>query len=316
MVTTENHPTTQLEAIRYFADPAACHEYMVGKRWPKGVRCPYCNGQFLSFYANAQLWRCAPCKKRFSVKVGTIFEASPLSLSKWLPCVWILVNAKNGVSSYEIGRSLGVTQKTAWFMLHRIREALKTGSFEKMKGVVEADETLIGGRAEFMHKDKRIEKGVGRGNTDKTIVMGLLERAEKGRSRVHPKVVKNTTRKTLHGEIRDKVEPGSELHTDAWQAYRQLGPDYAHKFVDHAVEYVRDGVHCNSLENFWCLLKRTLKGTYVHVNAAQLQAYLDEQAWRFNERKLNDGERFATVAGLVKGKRLTYKRLTSRKLAR
>ena len=113
MVTTENHPETQLEAIRYFSDPETCHAYMVGKRWPGGVRCPYCNGQFLSFYASARLWRCAPCKKRFSVKVGTIFEASPLPLSKWLPCVWLIVNAKNGVSSCEIGRSLGVTQKTA-----------------------------------------------------------------------------------------------------------------------------------------------------------------------------------------------------------
>ena len=148
-MTTENHPETLLEAIRHFADPVTCHDYMVGKRWPGGVACPYCGNKSLGFAPSAQLWRCAPCRKRFSVKVGTIFEDSPLPLSKWLPCVWLIVNAKNGVSSCEIARALDVTQKTAWFMLHRIREALKTGSFEKMKGVVEADETFVGGSADF-----------------------------------------------------------------------------------------------------------------------------------------------------------------------
>ncbi len=315
-MTTENHPETQLEAIRYFSDPEVCHEYLKAKRWPGGVTCPHCGNRELGYVATVRLWRCAPCKKRFSVKVGTIFEASPLPLSKWLPCVWLIVNAKNGVSSCEIARSLGVTQKTAWFMLHRIREALKAGSFEKMKGVVEADETFVGGSADFMHKKVKKAKGIGRGFTSKTAVMGLLEHADKGRSRVRAKVIKNTQKKTLKAIIDGTVETGSTLHTDAWVAYQSLGPDYIHRFVDHAVEYVRDGVHTNSLENFWCLLKRTLKGTYVHVNAEQLEAYLDEQAWRFNERKLNDGERFAVVAGAVSGKRLTYKRLTSRKLAR
>ncbi len=195
----ENHPQTQIEAIRYFADSEVCHKYLRDKRWPGGVRCPYCHGAALSFYAKPLLWRCAPCKKRFSVKVGTIFEASPLPLSKWLPCVWILVNAKNGVSSCEMARSLGVTQKTAWFMLHRIREVLRTGSFEKMKGVVEADETFVGGSADFMHKAVKKKKGIGRGFTAKTAVMGLLEHGEKnGQSRVHAKLIKNTQKKTLY----------------------------------------------------------------------------------------------------------------------
>ena len=314
-MTPEGCPENLLEAIRYFADAKVSHDFFVGMRWPEGVRCPFCNGSAVSFYSNRRVYRCAPCKKQFSAKVGTIFEDSPLGLDKWLPCVWLIVNAKNGVSSCEIARALDVTQKTAWFMLHRVRAALKVGNFEKMAGVVEADETFVGGSADFMHKKVKKAKGIGRGFTSKTAVMGLLEHADKGHSRVKAKVVKNTQKRTLKAIIDDTVKPGTTLHTDAWVAYQSLGADYVHKFVDHAVEYVRDGVHTNSLENFWCLLKRTLKGTYVHVNAAQLEAYLDEQTWRFNERKLNDGQRFAAVTKAIVGKRLTYKQLTSRELA-
>ena len=288
---------------------------MVGMRWADGVRCPMCKGDKVSFYSNRRIYRCAPCKKQFTLKTGTMFEDSPLGLDKWLPCVWLIVNAKNGVSSCEIARALDVTQKTAWFMLHRVRAALKVSSFEKMAGVVEADETFVGGSADFMHKKVKKAKGIGRGFTSKTAVMGLLEHADKGQSRVKAKVIKNTQKRTLKAIIDETVKTGTTLHTDAWMAYQSLGPDYVHKFVDHAVEYVRDGVHTNGLENFWCLLKRSLKGTYVHVNAAQLSAYLDEQVWRYNERKLNDGQRFATVTKAIVGKRLTYKQLTSRELA-
>jgi transposase-like protein len=311
-VKPDAHPETQLEAIRYFADPAKCEAYMIAKRWPHGVRCPRCNNDSLSYYATARLWRCAPCKKRFSVKVGTIFEASPLPLQKWLPCVWLIVNAKNGVSSCEIGRALGVTQKTAWFMLHRVREALKSGSFEKMKGTVEADESYLGGDGVNMHKDVKKRKLNGRGTTGKAVVMGLLQRGEEGTSKVRLKHIKTPNKGTVHGHVRLNVEPGSNLHTDSMLSYKGLDWDYVHRAVDHAVEYVNGNVHTNSLENFWSLLKRTIKGTYVHVNAAQLEAYLDEQAWRFNERKADDGERFATVSGSLVGRRLTYKRLITR----
>lgn len=314
-MTPEGNPETLIEAIAYFANPQIAHDFFVGMRWPEGVRCPYCKGSAVSFYANRRVYRCAPCKKQFSVKVGTLFEDSPIGLEKWLPCVWLIVNAKNGVSSCEIARSLGVTQKSAWFMLHRVRAALKVSSFEKMAGVVEADETFVGPNADFMHKKVKKAKGVGRGYTCKTAVMGLLEHGNEQRaSRVRAKVIKNTQKRTLKAEIDATVKPGSTLHTDAWIAYQSLGSDYVHKFVDHAVQYVKDNVHTNGLENFWCLLKRTIKGTYVHVNAEHLNAYLDEQAWRYNERKMDDGTRFAAVTKALFGKRLTYQELIARSL--
>lgn len=314
-MTPEGYPETQLEAIRYFSDPETCHTYLQVKRWPGGVKCPYCQNEELGYVQTVRLWRCRPCKKRFSVKVGTIFEASPLPLSKWLPCAWIIVNAKNSVSSCEIARSLGVTQKTAWFMLHRVRETLRVGSFEKMHGIVEADETYIGAPAKNMHKRAREERGIQRGLNQKTIVMGVLQRANDATTtRARARVVKNTQSHTLGREIRKTVQPGAELHTDAWVAYRPLDGEYVHQFVDHVVEFVRGNVHTNGIENFWCLLKRMLKGTYVHVEAGHLDSYLDEQAWRYNERKLNDGERFSTVATAFSGRRLTYKQLIARKL--
>ena len=314
-MTPEGKPETLLEAISFFSNSQVAHDFFVGMRWAGGVRCPYCKGESVSFYANRRVYRCAPCKKQFSAKVGTLFEDSPISLEKWLPCVWLIVNAKNGVSSCEIARALGITQKSAWFMLHRVRAALKASSFEKMTGIVESDETFVGPNADFMHKKIKKAKGIGRGFTAKTCVMGLLERAsEKKSSRVKAKVVKNTKTQTLKGEIDATVQKGSTLHTDAWRAYQGIGPDYVHKFVDHAVRYVQDNVHTNGLENFWCLLKRTIKGTYVHVNAEHLNAYLDEQAWRYNERKLDDGNRFAVVTKALFGKRLTYKELIARSL--
>ena len=319
-MTPDGCPESLIEAIAYFADPQVAHDFMVGMRWQNGVECPMCakageRVTSVSYYTNRRVFRCGVCKRQFTLKTGTIFEDSPLGLDKWLPCVWMIVNAKNGVSSCEIARSLKVTQKTAWFMLHRVRAALKVSSFEKMKGIVEADETFIGGLAKNMHKAKRAEKIKGTGGAGKSIVMGLLGHGEK-RKQVRAKVIKNVQRDTLKQYIDATVEVGSTIHTDAYPAYQHLGPDYVHRFVDHAVEYVRDSVHTNGLENFWTLLKRTIKGTYLHVDGAQLQAYLDEQAWRYNERKANDGERFSTVTRALCDKRLTYKQLTSRILDR
>jgi transposase-like protein len=308
-------PETLIEATRYFADPKVCHDYMVGKRWPGGVRCPMCDGEKVSFYSNRRVFRCGGCKKQFTLKTGTIFEDSPLPLEKWLPCVWLIVNAKNGVSSCEIARGLGVTQKTAWFMLHRVRAALKVGNFEKFTGIVEADETFIGGKAANMHEGERKLRIKGRGPSGKAVVMGILQRDERGNTKVRAKHVRSADRLTLHGEIHRNVKPGSEVFTDCLPAYCPMDSDYVHQTVDHAVEYVRGNVHTNNLENFWALLKRTIRGTYVHVEAAQLGAYLDEQAWRFNERKANDGQRFETVTKALCGKRLTYKELTSRDLS-
>jgi len=251
------------------------------------------------------MWKCLDCRKQFSVKVGTIFEDSPVGLDKWLCAMWLVANCKNGVSSYEIARDLKVTQTTAWFMLHRIRYAMHTGSINKMTGTVEADETFIGGKARNMHAGKREKMIRGRGPMGKAIVFGLLDR-ETGK--VRTSVVDARRKYHLHRQIRENVAPGSELHTDALKSYDDLN-EYTHKVIDHADAYVDGNVHTNRLENFWSLLKRAIKGTYVSVEPFHLFRYLDEQSFRYNERHTTDGERFRKVLGSISGKRLTYARV-------
>ncbi|MEO6046235.1 MAG: IS1595 family transposase [Candidatus Kapaibacterium sp.] len=238
-------------------------------------------------------------------------EESPLGLDIWFTAMWLLANAKNGISSYELHRALGITQKSAWFVLHRVRLALNAGSFEKkLTGIVESDESYIGGRISNMHKDKKEKMPKGRGTVGKAIVMGVLERGDAGKlSSVRAKVIQDIRRETLHGEIRSNVEEGSSIFTDSLASYQGLEADYVHKFVDHAVQYVDGVVHTNGLENFWSLLKRTVRGTYTHIDADHLFRYLDEQAYRFNNRKDDDQGRFVKALGSVTGKRLTYKEL-------
>lgn len=291
-----------MEAIRYFSDPLVCLETVAKAKWPKGPECPRCMSRKLSFLTTRLMWTCLECRKQFSVKVGTIFEDSAVGLDKWLTAMWLVANCKNGISSYEIARDLQVTQRTGWFMLHRIRYAMHTGSIDKMTGVVEADETFIGGKARFMHAAKRREKIRGRGPMGKAIVFGLLDR-ETGK--VRASVVGTRRKHHLHHEIRENVALGSELNTDALRSYDGLD-EYTHKVVDHAERYVDGTVHTNRLENFWSLLKRSIKGTYVSVEPFHLFRYLDEQSFRFNERKATDAERFQKVLGCVRGKRLTY----------
>ena len=251
------------------------------------------------------MWKCLDCKKQFTVKVGTIFEDSPIPLKKWLCAMWLLANCKNGVSSYEISRGVKVTQTTAWFMLQRLRYAMHNGTINKMTGTVEADETFIGGKARFMHAGKREEKIRGRGPMGKAIVFGLLDR-ETGK--VYTKHVHTRRKGDLQAEIRQHVAPGAHVYTDALKSYDGLA-EYTHKVVDHAETYVDGVVHTNRMENFWSLLKRSIKGTYVSVEPFHLFRYLDEQSFRYNERHLTDGERFAKVLGSISGKRLTYARV-------
>lgn len=305
-------PDTLLEAITYFSDKDRSREYLAALRWPKGPVCPECGTVEPSFLQTRKLWKCRACKKQFSVKVGTIFEDSPIGLDKWLPALWMLVNAKNGISSYEVARALGVTQKTAWFMVHRIRLATQTGTFRKLGGEVEVDETFIGGRARFMHKGRRDKAIKGRGPMGKAVIMGLLERhGIDGHSTVTLRHVRNTRRHILSPEIREHIEPGTEVFTDALRSYDALKTEYAHKVIDHAESYAEGKVHTNGLENFWSLLKRSIKGTYVSVEPFHLFRYLDEQAYRFNTRKMKDGARFARALASIVGKRLTYQHLTS-----
>ena len=306
-----NKPQTLQQAIVYFSDKEVAHQYVVNARWADGIECPYCKGKEHSYITTRKTWQCKSCKKRFTVKVGTIFEDSPIGLDKWLAAVWMIANAKNGASSCEIARSIGVTQKTAWFMEHRIRAAMQSGSFEKFSGDVEADETYIGGKAENMHKHVREAMGVqGRGTVGKAIVFGLLERTAGDKaSRVKTKVVRNTKKKTLQPEIRNNVEKDSNLFTDALKSYRGMEEEYVHQSIDHATEYVRGNVHTNGIENYWSLFKRSIRGTYVSCNASHLFRYLDEQTFRFNNRRDNDSMRFDLVLSMVAGKRLTYAQL-------
>lgn len=308
MSTDHQPPRTLLEAIRYFEDLDVATEFVARLRWPDGPVCPSCGGKEHSYLTTRRLWKCKACKRQFSVKVGSIFEDSPIPLDKWLASIWMIANAKNGISSHELGRAIGLTQKSSWFVLHRIRLAMQTKTFDRLTGEIEVDETFIGGKAKFMHKDVRARKIKARGWNDKAIVMGMLHREGEVRAVVVPEV----TKRTLQEQVRRNVEPGSAIYSDAATSYHGLSEDYSHEAVDHAVEYVRGRVHTNGLENFWSLLKRGLKGTYVSVEPFHLFRYIDEQAFRFNARKDNDLGRFVHVVARVSGRRLTYDALTAR----
>jgi len=304
-------PETLSGAIKYFADADTALNFMASVRWPDGkVVCPCCHKSNTAFLATRRLWKCRDCKKQFSAKVGTIFEDSALGFDKWLPAFWMIVNAKNGISSCELARALGVTQKTAWFMLHRIRLAMQNGSMDKLSGEVEADETYIGGKVRFMHADRKRKRGRGTGGVGKAIVMGILERNRKEKaSVVKLKHVQNARRNTVQGEIREHVEPGSQVFTDALPSYNGLNQDYVHQAIDHAKEYVRGNVHTQGMDNFWSLLKRGIRGTYISVEPFHLFRYLDEQAFRFNERENDDAGRFLKgIVGII-GRRLQYAKL-------
>jgi len=306
-------PATLIDAVHYFSDPDVSLNFMVKIRWPNGVKCPTCGSEKVSFLANQRRWQCSAKhpKRQFSAKVGTIFGDSPIGLDKWLPVVWLLTNCKNGISSYEVARDLSVTQKTGWFMLQRVRLAMQAGSFwSKLEGEIEADETFIGGLARNMHKDKKAKiTGTGGQGSGKAVVMGLLDRHSKQVRLVH---VADTKSGTLQGVIRKYVRGGSYIFSDAWAGYHGLDREYVHQVIDHAEKYVDGNVHTNMIENFWSLLKRMLKGTYISVEPFHLFRYLDEQAFRYNYRKANDGERFARVLSQVIGRRLTYKNLTGK----
>jgi transposase-like protein len=303
-------PTTLQEAVLYFASPDNCREYLVARRWADGVACPRCGSKKVLFQAKYNRWQCGSKHdlRQFTAKTGTIFEESPLGLDKWLMAMWMVVNCKNGVSSYEIAKAVGVTQKSAWFMDHRIREALGMASKNKLTGEVEADETFIGGKARNMHIAKRQRRITGTGGKDKTAVMGILERG----GHVRTIVVPNRKRAALQTEVRKHVEAGTALYTDALPSYSGLAQEYAHAVVDHAVAYVDGRVHTNGLENFWSLLKRSINGTYVSLEPFHLFRYLDEQTFRYNHRKLTDGERLSLAVQGIVGKRLTYDNLTGK----
>jgi transposase-like protein len=319
-------PKTLQAAIIYFSDPENCVRYLVECRWPDGVVCPTCGRTDVSYVAKRRVWQCKTRhpKAQFSVKVGTIFEDSPIGLDKWLMAMWMVSNCKNGISSWEIHRSLGVTQKTAWFLLHRIRLAMKDHRTHKFGfgGPVESDETFIGPNPQKMHNSRKRKlqtwntaKG---GYVGKTIVQGILDREMR---QVRAKMIPNVKRETLQNAILDNVTPFAKVYTDEFSSYVGLDKKFVHKVVDHSREYVRGKVHTQGIENFWSLLKRGLRGTYVAVEPFHLDAYVDEQAFRYNNRAtkdnpLNDADRFALVVSQIVGRRITYRELTGKMDAR
>jgi transposase-like protein len=302
-------PRTLVEAVKYFAIPENCLSYMVATRWPDGVTCPVCGSRKVHFDRTRMGWRCTSkhAYRKFTLKTGTIFEDSPIGLDKWLPAVWMITGAKNGISSWELHRALGVTQKTAWFMLHRIRLAMQGTDGGKLGGEVEVDETFIGGKARNMHAAKRRERIKGRTGFGKAAVIGLLERnSPERKSRVRTAVVGTTRRPELSRKIEQHVHDGSKVFTDALPSYDHLSLYYQHAVIDHAECYAKGEVHTNGIENFWSLLKRGIKGTYVSVEPFHLFRYLDEQAFRFNEREGTDADRFQSAMKNIVGRRLTY----------
>jgi transposase-like protein len=318
MKQTSNFPQTLQQAIAYFADAQRTFDYSVKLRWPSGkITCPRCGHGEHSFISTRKIWYCKGCKKQFTVKVGTIFEDSALGMDKWLTAVWLIVNCKNGISSYEVGRALGITQKSAWFMMHRIRLAMQSKSFVKMLGgvgkEVEADETFIGGKARFMHYGRRRKIITQNTAKDKAAAFGIMERGGEVRTFAVP----NRKKRALQSEILRHVEPGTPVYTDALMSYMGLNEKFAHEVIDHARTYVRGRVHTNCLENFWSILKRGVKGTYVCVEPFHLFRYLDEQTFRYNNRatkdhKTTDADRFQLAMSRIAGRRLTYSELTGK----
>lgn len=314
-------PKTLKEAIQYYSNEQTCIDTVAALRWPDGKPvCPKCGmaeGERKHYWLDTQKrWKCYKCRKQFSVKVDSVFEDSPLSLSIWLMAMWMLVNCKNGVSSHEIARETGISQKSAWHLLHRIRYAL--GMPGTLIGgpaqVVEVDELFLGPKPQKMHVSRRMSLKKAMYAGSKATVMGMLDRELR---QVRVKVIPSASRQVLQNEILNQVQPGSKVYTDGWAGYDGMAKHYVHETVNHMKEYVRGEVHTQGIENFWSLLRRSLSGTYIAVEPFHLDAYLAEQVYRFNNRatkdnSLTNADRFMLAVSQISGKRLTFAELTGK----
>lgn len=299
---------TLQQALVYFSNEENARKAAIELIWPDGITCSHCGSRKYHWIELQERWKCKLCHLPFSIKNKTLMENSHYPIGVWMSAIWMFASARNGVSAREISRTLGISRKAAWFLMHRIRTAMETGTFQKLSGTVEVDETYVGGKAKNMHKKKKEQMPKGRGAVGKAIVMGMRSRD----GQVVTKVITDTKRKTLHGEIQNTVKKGSKVYTDSLPAYRRLGKKgYTHKSVDHSNgEYVRGKVHTNGIENVWSLFKRHMRGTYVSVSPKHLQRYADEQAFRHNVLKLTDNERVQKIIDGLIGKRLTFDELT------
>lgn len=296
------------QLTEYFADKQTCIDYLTKLRWDGNVTCTFCGHEKVYELKGANpRFKCAKCRKQFSAIKGTIFENSPIPLQKWFIAVYILTAHKKGISSVQLGVDLGVTQKTAWFMAHRIRFALKVKSFDaQMCCEVQADETFMGGKNKNRHADKKVPQSQGRSVKDKTPVLGLTD--ENGK--VYTQVIPNTQAKTIKPIIEKMVKEGSIVVTDEWQAYRSLSRKYLHVVVNHKEgQYVNGPFSTNRIEGFWSILKRGVYGIYHQVSAKHLHRYCDEFSFRYNSREVNAMERFEASIQDVHQCRLTYQDL-------
>jgi transposase-like protein len=325
-LTIMDTPKTLQAAIKHYSDEQICIDAVAKMRWPNGPECPACGHRDHYYLKTQKRWKCKECYKQFTVKLGTVFEDSPISLTKWLPALWMLCNNRNGISSYELHRALGVSQKAAWFMLQRMRLAMQDGSIVKMGGPgkeVESDETFVGGKAKNMHASRRAQFKVARETSmtgdanlvNKTAVWGVLDREQR---KVRATVVPKVNREALQTAVLNQVAPGSKIYTDEAAVYKSLPKEYTHEFVNHVEKYVHGRVHTNGMKNFWSLLKRGLNGTYVAVEPFHLFRYIDEQVFRYNNRKdddgnkLSDSDRFQLALSQIAGKRLTFAEVTGK----
>lgn len=299
---------TLVDLLQYFSDEQTCRNYLEQIRWTNGLVCPYenCKHDKVFRYTNGKVYKCAKCQRQYSVKVGTIFEDSKIPLQKWFAAIYLITSHKKGISSLQLHRDLGVTQKTAWFMLHRVRHTLGVSQpTEKLKGTIEADETFIGGLEANKHKNKRTKGTQGRSVETKTAVAGVIERGGELRA----KKVKDTSHGSLRYFVVQNVEIGANLKTDEWIGYNGLSALFRHRKINHGIEeYVNGDTHVNNVEGFWSHLKRGISGIYHSVSAKHLQNYLDEFVFRYNTRTYSESNRFDNMLNNI-NTHLTYEQL-------